>query len=127
MSATGGFWPGEAPAAEQDDGQEPEAEAVEPLDWPQPHEQEAEPEAEQAAVAVPAAEAEEVPEVAPAGHAPGELDIPDGVAILEGSPSGADRTVGVVVSRFNGEISNLLLEAALETLAAGGRVGDAVR
>ena len=54
------------------------------------------------------------------GHVPGELDIPDGVAVLEGSPSGADRTVGVVVSRFNGEISNQLLESALEALAAAG-------
>ncbi|TML76946.1 MAG: 6,7-dimethyl-8-ribityllumazine synthase [Actinobacteria bacterium] len=46
--------------------------------------------------------------------------MPDGVAVLEGSPSGADRTVGVVVSRFNGEISNRLLESALEALAAAG-------
>ncbi len=30
----------------------------------------------------------------PVGHVPGEIDIPDGVAVLEGSPSGADRTVG---------------------------------
>ena len=65
-------------------------------------------------------EPEELPEVAPAGHVPGELDIPDGVAVLEGSPSGAERTVGVVVSRFNGEISNRLLESALAALAAAG-------
>jgi 6,7-dimethyl-8-ribityllumazine synthase len=136
MSATGGFWPGEAPAAEQGQVQEPEAEAAvaEPLGWPQPHEEEAEaePEAERAPVAKPEpqaeeeaeeaeeAEEEEAPEVAPAGHLPGELDIPDGVAVLEGSPSGADRTVGVVVSRFNGEVSNRLLESALEALAAAG-------
>jgi 6,7-dimethyl-8-ribityllumazine synthase len=86
-------------------------------------EQEPTGEAEPAAAAV--AEPEEEPEaeaaaVAPAGHAPGELDIPDGVAVLEGSPSGADRTVGLVVSRFNGEISNRLLESALEALAAAG-------
>ena len=60
------------------------------------------------------------PEVATAGHVPGELDIPDDVAVLEGSPSGADRTVGIVVSRFNGEISNRLLESALEALDAAG-------
>src|SRR5262249_3761497 len=65
-------------------------------------------------------EAEQEPDVPPAAHVPGELDIPDGVAVLEGSPSGADRTVGVVVSRFNGEISNRLLESALEALAAAG-------
>ena len=130
MSASGGFWPGEAPAAEQED--EPETE------WPEPQEEEEEeadveePEAEPepaataaaveakvAAEAEPATEDEE-PEAAVAVHAPGELDIPDGVAVLEGSPSGADRTVGVVVSRFNGEISNRLLESALEALEAAG-------
>jgi 6,7-dimethyl-8-ribityllumazine synthase len=133
MSATEGFWPGEAsPAAEEEDKPKPEATAAEsePLAWPQPHEEEPEPEdeppVEQAPVAQPepeteaAEEAEEEPEIVPIGHVPGELDIPDGVAVLEGSPSGADRTVGIVVSRFNGEISNQLLESALEALAAAG-------
>jgi 6,7-dimethyl-8-ribityllumazine synthase len=133
MSATEGFWPGEAsPAAEEEDEPKPEATAAEsePLAWPQPHEEEPEPEdeppVEQAPVAQPepeteaAEEAEEEPEIVPIGHVPGELDIPDGVAVLEGSPSGADRTVGIVVSRFNGEISNQLLESALEALAAAG-------
>jgi 6,7-dimethyl-8-ribityllumazine synthase len=135
MSATGGFWPGEAPPATEEDVQAPEAmvaePAAEPLGWPEPHEQEPEqepaPEPEPqvepaAAVAEPAEEddAEDEPKIAPAGHLPGEVDIPDGVAVLEGSPSGADRTVGVVVSRFNGEISNRLLESALEALAVAG-------
>src|SRR5690349_19386467 len=133
MSATEGFWPGEAPrAAEEEDVQEPEATVAEPepepLAWPQPHEEESEqrdePAVEPASVAQPEPEAEEEaeeePEIAPIGHVPGEIDIPDGVAVLEGSPSGADRTVGVVVSRFNGEISNQLLESALEALAAAG-------
>jgi 6,7-dimethyl-8-ribityllumazine synthase len=135
MSATGGFWPGEAPAAQDEDVQEPEAAVADPPGWPEPHEEgaEAEPQAEPAAAAEPAVveskpaaeeeveeEAEQEPEIAPVGHVPGELDIPDGVAVLEGSPSGADRTVGVVVSRFNGEISNRLLESALEALAAAG-------
>jgi 6,7-dimethyl-8-ribityllumazine synthase len=117
MSTSGGFWPGETPppAAEHEDVQEPEANAAV-----------AEPEAQEAAVAEPETEpepegqVEEEPEVAPVGHVPGEIDIPDGVAVLEGSPSGADRTVGVVVSRFNGEISNKLLESALEALGAAG-------
>jgi 6,7-dimethyl-8-ribityllumazine synthase len=128
MSATGGFWPGEAPAAEEQDAQNGD-------EWPQPREEqeeelesnaELEPEAMAVAGAAEAeeeaeeeAEAEE-PKVEPAGHLPGELDIPDGVALLEGSPSGADRTVGVVISRFNGEVSNRLLESALEALAAAG-------
>jgi 6,7-dimethyl-8-ribityllumazine synthase len=114
MSATGGFWPGEAPAAEEEEAQNGEG-------WPQPREEEAEAEPGQTAVAEaePAEEAEE-PEVPRAQHVPGELDIPDDVAVLEGSPSGADRTVGVVVSRFNGEVSNKLLESALEALSAAG-------
>jgi 6,7-dimethyl-8-ribityllumazine synthase len=131
MSATGGFWPGEAPAVEQKEDV-PEAEAApavaESRGWPEPHEpeQDAESQADPApaakAVAEPAddEEAEEEPEPAPAAHTPGELEIPDGVAVLEGSPSGAERTVGVVVSRFNGEISNRLLESALGALDAAG-------
>ena len=133
MSATEGFWPGESPPAteEQEDVQEPEATVAEPepVAWPEPHEEEPpKPEAEpraQASVAQPEPEAEEdeaeeEPEVVPIEHVPGEIDIPDGVAVLEGSPSGADRTVGIVVSRFNCEISNRLLESALEALAAAG-------
>jgi 6,7-dimethyl-8-ribityllumazine synthase len=143
MSATEGFWPGEAPAKEEH-VQEPEPAAAEPVGWPQPVDEEPEAEEElesdaelepeamavaEAAEAQPQAEPEpEVeepeteaePEVATAVHVPGELDIPDGVNVLEGSPSGADRTVGVVVARFNGEISNRLLESALEALAAAG-------
>src|SRR5207237_1173170 len=143
--SSGGFWPGESPpAAEQEDAQNGEAPVAEPLGWPQPREQEpqeeeskpeAEPDAEATVEPEPEPESEpesepepepepeaeeEEPEVAPAGHIPGELDIPDGVAVLEGSPSGADRTVGVVVSRFNGEVSNKLLESALDALAAAG-------
>jgi 6,7-dimethyl-8-ribityllumazine synthase len=134
MSATEGFWPGEAPpATEEKDVQEPdETRAESTLAWPQPHEEEPEPEVEaaepepevaEASVAEPEPveeEPAEEPALVPIGHVPGELEIPDGVAVLEGSPSGADRTVGVVVSRFNGEISNRLLESALETLAAAG-------
>ena len=135
MSASEGFWPGEAPSADEQEGEQeavekPGAEAAEPLSWPQPREEEevaepevtsvAEPEAEAESEVEEEAEPEEEPEPAPAMHVPGELDIPEGVAVLEGSPSGADRTVGVVVSRFNGEISNRLLESALEALAAAG-------
>jgi 6,7-dimethyl-8-ribityllumazine synthase len=131
--SSGGFWPGEGPAAEQENTQEPEATVADPPGWPQQAEAgaktEPEPEVEPAAVADPAvaepepaeeAAAEEEPQLIPVGHVPGELDIPDDVAVLEGSPSGADRTVGIVVSRFNGEISNRLLESALETLTAAG-------
>jgi 6,7-dimethyl-8-ribityllumazine synthase len=132
--SSGGFWPGESPA-EQENVQEPQAPVVEPPTWPhQPVEEpkseppSPEPEAEAEAPAIvepepepePAEEEEAAAEPAPVQHVPGELDIPDGVAVLEGSPSGADRTVGVVVSRFNGEISNQLLDSALEALAQAG-------
>ena len=127
MSATEGFWPGEAPpAGEEKDVQEPEPTVDEPeRAWPAPREEDPEPEPAEASVAQPEpaedeADAEPEPEPVPSGHVPGEIDIPDGVAVLEGSPSGADRTVGVVVSRFNGEISNRLLESALEALASAG-------
>jgi 6,7-dimethyl-8-ribityllumazine synthase len=133
--SSGGFWPGEAPppAAEQEDVQK--AAVADPVGWPESHEEEPDEQAQEdvrpepAAAVVPEPEAEaepeeepeaEEPEAAPVGHIPGELDFPDGVAVLEGSPSGADRTVGVVVSRFNGEISNRLLESALEALEAAG-------
>jgi 6,7-dimethyl-8-ribityllumazine synthase len=135
MSTTGGFWPGESPAAEDEQAQESVPEAAEPRGWPEADEREAEaaqPEPEPSAATVapattepePEAEVEDEVETEPepqaASHVPGELDIPDGVAVLEGSPSGADRTVGVVVSRFNGEITDRLLASTLEALGAAG-------
>jgi 6,7-dimethyl-8-ribityllumazine synthase len=121
MSATGGFWPGEAPAAEEEKAKTGDG-------WPEREDEETDGVAEPQATAVvdavevePEEEAEETaPEPPAAEHIPGEIDIPDNVAVLEGSPSGADRTVGVVVSRFNGEISNQLLASALEALADAG-------
>ena len=129
MSATGGFWPGEAPAAEQEDEQEtgwpaPSAETEEPDEKPKP--ERASVPTEPAAEPRPETEKEAEPEPAQAVHVPGELDIPDGVAVLEGSPSGAERTVGVVVARFNGEISNRLLESALQALQAAGVVEERI-
>ena len=53
-------------------------------------------------------------------HAPGELRIPEGVRVVTGSPNGARRGIGVVVSRFNGDITTRLLEGALETLTEAG-------
>ena len=60
-------------------------------------------------------EAQEEP-LPPVQHAPGELVIPDNVDVLEGEPSGAHKHVGVVVSRFNGEITQRLLDGALAEL-----------
>jgi 6,7-dimethyl-8-ribityllumazine synthase len=59
-------------------------------------------------------------------HAYGELDIPDDVNVLEGSPDGARRGVAIVASRYNGEITNKLLEAALEELDEAGVRREAI-
>lgn len=53
-------------------------------------------------------------------HAPGELEIPPGYSVLEGEPRGGRRAVGIVVSRFNGEVTGRLLDSALEELEACG-------
>jgi 6,7-dimethyl-8-ribityllumazine synthase len=58
--------------------------------------------------------------MADVGHAPGELRIPQGVGVVTGSANGAHRGIGVVVSRFNGDITTRLLEGALETLTEAG-------
>ena len=71
----------------------------------------------------PEAEVAEEPE---AQHAYGELDIPDDVNVLEGMPDGTRRGVAIVASRFNGEITNRLLETALAELDAAGVRRDAV-
>jgi 6,7-dimethyl-8-ribityllumazine synthase len=101
-------WPGE------------EAEALEleeeaPAEVEEPDEDvvdEAEPEPE------PELEEEEpLPRLrAPGEHAEGELDIPDDVNLIEGEPDGTRRGVAIVTSRFNGEITNRLLDSALEEL-----------
>jgi 6,7-dimethyl-8-ribityllumazine synthase len=98
---------------------EPEEEAV--------VEEEPEPEPEPEPEAEVAAESEPEPEPEPAvQHAPPGFRVPDGYATLEGSPAGSRRSVGVVVSRFNGEITSRMLERALQTLEASGVARDAV-
>ena len=62
----------------------------------------------------------EVAEAPPAGHAPGDLDIPDDVNVLAGAPRGSTRAVGIVAARFNGDITNRLLESALAELDRAG-------
>ena len=62
----------------------------------------------------------------PQQHAYGELDIPDDVNVLEGMPDGTRRGVAIVASRFNGEITNQLLEAALEELDEAGVRREAI-
>jgi 6,7-dimethyl-8-ribityllumazine synthase len=55
-----------------------------------------------------------------AQHAPGELAVPDGVGVIEGTPEGSRRPVAIVVSRFNGEFTSRMLDRAVEELAELG-------
>jgi 6,7-dimethyl-8-ribityllumazine synthase len=63
---------------------------------------------------------------ASAEHAEGEFRVPDGYGILEGSPAGGRRAVGIVVSRFNGAVTSKLLEGALAELDEAGVARDAI-
>jgi len=53
-------------------------------------------------------------------HVPGVLEVPPGYAVLEGEPRGGRRAVGIVVSRFNGDVTGKLLESALAELETRG-------
>ena len=102
-------WPGEnaievdeARDESEDTGEEPAAEvAVETAPAEEP-EVELEP-------------ADELP-----GHAPGALDIPSDVDLIEGSPMGTRKRVAIVLSRFNGDVTNRLLESAFAELDRAG-------
>src|SRR6266699_1548289 len=59
-------------------------------------------------------------------HAYGDLDSPDDVNVIEGEPDGARRGVAIVAARFNGEITNKLLESALEELDEAGVLREAI-
>ena len=59
-------------------------------------------------------------------HAAGDLQVPDGYAVLEGVAEGGRRAVGVVVSRFNGSVTTQLLESALAELSAAGVRQEAI-
>ena len=79
----------------------------------------------------PSAESATVIEESPAEgvsveHVRGEIDVPDGFTVLEGTPLGNKRSVGVVVSRFNGGVTNRMLQTALETLIEAGVSQDGI-
>jgi 6,7-dimethyl-8-ribityllumazine synthase len=63
---------------------------------------------------------------APVEHAEGEFRVPDGYGVLEGTPQGGRRAVGIVVSRFNGAVTSKLLEGALGELDDAGVARDAI-
>ena len=104
-----------APLEEQIEDDEPEeAPEEEPGDTPVPEDE-------------APAEEDELPRLrAPGHHAPGELSVPDGYSVVTGSADGGRRAVGVVVSRFNGDVTHRLLESALEELELAGVAREAV-
>jgi 6,7-dimethyl-8-ribityllumazine synthase len=65
-------------------------------------------------------DAAELEERAQAEHAAGEIDVPEGYTLIEGYPAGHHRSVAVVVSRFNGEVTNRMLASALAELELHG-------
>jgi 6,7-dimethyl-8-ribityllumazine synthase len=79
----------------------------------------------------PAADSAAVIEDSPANgasveHVRGEVEVPDGYTVLEGTPLGKRRSVGVVVSRFNGGVTNRMLQLALDTLVDAGVSQDSI-
>src|SRR5215212_9877515 len=59
-------------------------------------------------------------------HVRGEIDVPDGYTVIEGTPTGRRRSVAVVVSRFNGGVTNRMLHRALDALDDAGVAQDAI-
>jgi 6,7-dimethyl-8-ribityllumazine synthase len=59
-------------------------------------------------------------------HVSGEIDVPDGYTVLEGTPTGHRRAVALVVSRFNGGLTNRMLACAIEALEDAGVAASAV-
>jgi 6,7-dimethyl-8-ribityllumazine synthase len=106
--------------------EEPGAESV--ADEPEIlfEETEDEPEDEAGAAAVVAPLEAEVEPLAGDEHAGTEFRVPAGYSVLEGAPTGHRRSVAVVVSRFNGEITTGMLDAALNELDEAGVAPDAV-
>jgi 6,7-dimethyl-8-ribityllumazine synthase len=72
------------------------------------------------------AEEDELPRLRGTEHVAGELRIPDGYGVIEGQPTGGSRSVGIVVARFNGEITDELLARALDELERAGVGREAV-
>jgi 6,7-dimethyl-8-ribityllumazine synthase len=85
-----------------------------------------EPEEERQENATP--EVEPGPDVPPEAqeHAPGDFEVPSGYKVVTGSSSGDGRAVGVVVAKFNGDVTNRLLRTALDELERAGVPRDAV-
>lgn len=106
-------WP---PRLEPDE-EMPAFRRAEPLPEPEPEPVAAEPEA--------ASELEQTPKPEPE-HAAGDFRVPDGYEVIEGSGDANGRGVGIVVAKFNGEITRRLLQRALDELEEAGIERDAV-
>jgi 6,7-dimethyl-8-ribityllumazine synthase len=136
--------PPEEQADSEPELEEPKPQEEEPHEE-EPHEEEPHEEEAQAPVVIedtdetagdpfegwPAAESAVVIEDSPVDgasveHVRGEVDVPDGYTVLEGTPLGNRRSVGIVVSRFNGGITNRMLASALEALVTAGVAQDAI-
>jgi 6,7-dimethyl-8-ribityllumazine synthase len=119
----------EAPAwgTATSDGVEVETEAVEAeADAVPDPDPEPEPEMEEPAE-FPAGDGLEAIVVEPSlEHAAGDLEIPEGYAVLEGDADGGRRAVGIVVARFNGSVTSRLLDRALEELEDAGVRREAI-
>ena len=98
------LWPGEERAPQPEADAEPAVEPEEDLP----------------------AEEDELPRSAAAEHAAGRFSVPDGYGVIEGEATGARLSVGVVVGRFNGEITGELLSRALDELERAGVGREAV-
>jgi 6,7-dimethyl-8-ribityllumazine synthase len=59
-------------------------------------------------------------------HAEGDLGVPDDIDLLEGEARDTHRGVGIVVSRFKGEIVNRLLASALAELEKAEVAKDSI-
>ena len=90
----------------------------------EPSHQVDEPDSARATQAAPGVE-DELDAVPETQHAEGELRIPEGYGVLSGGVDGR-RAVGIVVSRFNGEITSRLLDRALTELDEVGVPREAV-
>ena len=112
----------------EDVWEDPDAE-TEPAPEPEPEPEpdaEAEPEAEPEEAEDVPAEEDELPRLRGPEHAGGDLQIPDGYGVIEGEPTGNRRAVGIVVARFNGELTGELLRRALDELERLGVGREAV-
>jgi 6,7-dimethyl-8-ribityllumazine synthase len=115
----------EAAETEAAETEPAETEPAEPDEWPEAEAEPAPAPGEDEGEDVPAEE-DELPRLRGPEHAAGDLRIPDGYGVIEGEPTGNRRAVGVVVARFNGELTSELLARALDELERAGVGREAV-